>query len=579
MTVDITPDAGGWTARWPAAGVTLQAFADRLGGDIPVAVDDDVIAVTGRATADGRLVTLDATVDLDPAASARLVNGYQSWDYAGVRHATEPGHTWWGGAVAERSSGRGLAFLAATAGRLATSIRTEPAERGVRLLALAGGTPDLTPVPGSWGFRPSEATPLDLSRHGISESEPLLLTAAPDALDAMETVARAAGRASGVRRWDGPPILGWESWYHYGFSVTPEVLLTNGRLMRERFPERFALLQIDDGWQRGYGDWQPREGWPDALSEVVRQIEDLGCFAGLWLAPFMVAPGEAGIGADRPDLLIGHSASGHALRDPLMNRHGVDATHPDAGRWLHDLGARVRAWGFRMVKLDFLYIGAQEGERHDDSATGTEALRLGLGAFVDGLGDDVYVLGCGMPFLPAVGICHGNRVGGDVAVPRIWPFPGMAPFDPDDGWAGIPPTARNVAARWWSHGRLFHNDPDVAMACGPDRGPPYSADEARVLTAVTATCGGPLFLADDLAALGPAKRAVLEDPIMLGLAWSPGFRPLDLFDALDEAPDPHFYAQPSRLASHWQTNDGDGWRFKWSHRQVTRHPASNLPHE
>ena len=569
MTIRFEARADGWTAHWPEAGVTLT-------GDGPpdeVEVHGSVLRVTGRRVRDGRLVALDAAVDLDPSTSSRLVNGYHSWDYAGVRPAAEAGHTWWGGAVADRSGGPGLAFLAGAADRLATSFRTEPADGSVRVVGMAGGAPDLHPVPESWGFRPTEATGIDLTAVGIERAEPVLITADADAMTAMERLAEEVGASMGARRWEGPPILGWESWYHYGFSVTPEVVLANARLMRERFPERFSVVQIDDGWQRAYGDWSPRGGWPADLGDLVAEVEGLGCLPGLWLAPFMVAPGEPGIGVDRPDLMLGHAGSAHPLRDPLMNRHGLDATHPDSLEWLRGLGAQVRAWGFRMVKLDFLYIGAQEGRRHDGSMTGTQALRAGLRAFVDGVGDDVYVLGCGMPYLPAVGICHGNRIGGDLAAPIVWPFPDLAPFDPDDGWAGIPPTARNVAARWWSHRRLFDNDPDVVMAAGPDDGPPYTVDEAQVLAAVALACGGPVFLADDLGALTRAKRAVLEARPLVEGSWNAGYRPDDLFSRVDEAPDPEFYRRPSRVPATWSPPPGPtetGITVDW-HQRRARH--------
>lgn len=533
-----------------------------------------VVRAVGTRRDSGRFVALDATVNLDSSRCSRLVTGYQSWDYAGVRPATEAGHTWWGGVVADRETGAGLAVLAATAKRLCTSIRTEPSGGGVRILALAGGAPDLVPHPPSWGFVASEATPLDLDRlvtdGGAVTAEPILVKAGTDAMTCMEELAARVGATAGARAWTGPPILGWESWYHYGFSVSPGAVTVNARLLRERFPDRFGVVQIDDGWQRSYGDWRPAEGWPDDLGQLVAEIEATGATAGLWLAPFMVAPGEPGVGAERPDLLIGHGGSAHALRDPLMGRHGLDASHPDAVAWLRALGAQVRAWGFRMVKLDFLYIGAQEGRRHDSAVTGTEALRRGLQAFVDGVGDDVYVLGCGMPYLPAVGLCHGNRVGGDLAVPRVWPFPETVPFDPDQGWLGIPPTARNVAARWWSHGRLFHNDPDVVMACGPDDGPPYSSDEANVLAALAAACGGPFFLADDLGALSPAKRRVLEDRRWLDMAWHAGARPVDLWGAVDEAERPDFYTQPTVLPAEWRV-DGGVVTFDWEARHASRH--------
>lgn len=589
--VSVEVHDGGWRVTWPHAGISARYRTDRGawtaargdasaragtwldGPSIRVHVPDDgpVVTVEASAVRDGRVVVLDGVVDLDPASSVRLVNGYQSWDYAGVRRGDEPGHTWWGGALAQ-PGGVGLAFHAATSRRLATSVRTEPDGDTLRMVALAAGSPELTPVPPSWSFRASEATPLDLSRSGAGpvEPEPFLLAADPDPLRAMEVVATAVAGSAGARRWDGPPMLGWESWYHFGFSITPDAVMANARLMRERFPDRFRVVQIDDGWQRSYGDWRPTDGWPGDLSTLTAELRDLGCFPGLWLAPFMTWPGGPGMG-QRTDLLLGDTDDDGPKIDALMGRNTVDASHPEALQWLHDLGAQVRRWGFRMVKLDFLYLGAQEGRRHDPSMTGTEALVTGLDAFVDGLGDDVYVLGCGMPMLPAVGLCHANRVGGDLAAPIEWPFPDLTPFDPAEGWLGIHPQARNVAARWWTHGRLFHNDPEVVMAAGPPEGPPYSVEEARVQAVAAALAGGPFLLADDLAALAPEKRSVVEDGEILDVAWGVGFRPVDLFETADEA-DPDFFTRPTAVPTRWVA-EREGRqieaRFDWSARRVT----------
>lgn len=596
-TVDIELRAGGWRASWLDARLALEAPTvsgrwetspgeafGRPGtwarcGDarnaprVHVPAAGSVLTVGGWTEREGRLVPLDASVKLQPARAVRLVNGYQSWDHAGVRPGTEPGHTWWGGIVAEQPSGPALAFHAATAERLATSFRTRPEGDGVHLVVMSGAAPELAPVPGSWAFRAPEAGPLDPEVLGGVESEPVLVGADRSALTAMEDVGEVVGAASAARRWAGEPVVGWESWYHYGFSVTPEVVLENAGLMRERFGERFRVVQVDDGWERGYGDWRPRNGFPDDLSDLTAALRALGCTAGLWLAPFMVQPGGGGIGRERPDLLI--RRGDEPRTDPLVGRHGVDASHPDAAEWLGALGATVREWGFDMVKLDFLYIGAMEGGRHDPEVTGTEALRRGLRAFVDGVGDDVYVLGCGMPLLPAVGICHGNRVGGDLAAPVLWQVPELLPFDPDLGWLGIHPQARNLAARWWTHRRLFDADPDVVMALGPDDGPPYTVEEVRTLATLAALCGGPFLLADALGGLPETKRAVLEAPWLADLAWGEGFRPVDLFGRVDRTPPEHthYLAPPTDLASVWEaTRDGRRYAalFNWGDRPATR---------
>ena len=79
----------------------------------------------------------------------------------------------------------------------------------------------------------------------------------------------------------------------------------------------------------------------------------------------------------------------------------------------------------------------------------------------------------------------------------------------------------------------------------------YSLEEAHTQAVVAALVGGPWLLADELSALLPEERAVLEDPAVLDLAWDArGFRPLDLFEHLDDGPE-HAYAQPHDLPSVW----------------------------
>ena len=57
----------------------------------------------------------------------------------------------------------------------------------------------------------------------------------------------------------------------------------------------------------------------------------------------------------------------------------------------------------------------------------------------------------------------------------------------------------------------------------------YSPDEARVLAAVAALCGGPCFLADDLAQLSEDEIAILADANFLKRCWGDGLRPSDIF--------------------------------------------------
>jgi alpha-galactosidase len=288
-----------------------------------------------------------------------------------------------------------------------------------------------------------------------------------------------------------------------------------------------------------------------------------------------VVPRAVGLGDEHPEWCVRNEETGENLVD-RHDRWALDASNPDVVDYLRDLGTQVHGWGVDMVKLDFLYQGAQEGGRHEPRVTGMHALRRGLGTFVDQLGDDTYVLGCGAPMLPMAGICHANRIGHDLAVPVIARDFGQPLTEGWTGWKGIKAQARQAAARWALHGRWFHNDPEIVMAWGSDgRGGAdgYSLEESHTQAVVAALVGGPFLLADQLATLLPEEWAVLEDPEVLDLVWDErGFRPLDLFEQADTGRQ-HAYAQPDDLPSVWVAERGPGpvvALFNWTDGAASR---------
>ena len=565
---------GAW-ARWLPrdGGLTLAVHAPAQGSTLVVQLTYDS---PDAATLD-RLIPVSGLVDLGAVATdaTRLVQGYDSWAYAGVRPTDGLGVSWWSSVFAT-PTGAAFGLQALDAERFATAVASRP-ERGQLLVDVScGATPPVEAGAGTWGYEtlPPPGLGLPLPAGTTEVAPPIALTAGTDPLAVTEELAALAGRVSGARRWTGPPVTGWETWYYYGLVVDRDQLLENARLLLERHRDRpgFDLVQLDDGWQVTYGAWWPNDRFPEDLSEVTAEVRALGGRPGLWLAPFMVQPGAPGLGTDHP---------GWAVRDedgaPILDRHGrygLDASNPDVVDWLRALGDQVRAWGFEMVKLDFLYLAAVEGVRHDARVTGTEALRRGLRAMLAGLGPDLYVLGCGMPLLPAVGICHGNRVGHDLAVPVLLREFGQPLTEGWTGFHGVRPQARNVAARFALHRRWFDADPDVVMAWGSDGATPhgYSIEESRTLATLAALCGGPFLLADELALLSAEERAVLEHPGLLDLVWGDGFRPVDLFARVDEPEVEQFFAQ-GEPASVWLA-ERSGRRiaalFNWTDEPATR---------
>lgn len=604
-SIELELGNGEWTARWTSCGVVLGPCHAEVEGRAPEAdrrtgawrVETTRTGARARWTdADGaawlelRLPAEGNTFDVqsgyqpasavevrslvplighvNPAPERQLVNGYDSWSYSGVRADAEATDSYW--STTFTTDAGALAIQALTSDRYVTGItRTDD-----HVVVRSEGAPTHHLVDGSWGHENVGFSATRLVAAGEEVvSEPIAIGAGPDPLAVTEQVAALLPR----RAWFGPPALGWESWYHYAIAIDPESLLENARLLRERFGGRpgFDLLQIDDGWQQTYGAWWPRAPFPDDLGELVEQIHRLDLRCGLWLAPFMVVPRAIGLGDEHPDWCTRDEETGENLVD-RHDRWALDASNPAVVDYLRDLGTQVRSWGVDMVKLDFLYQGAQEGRRHNPRVTGTEALRRGLGTFVDQLGEAVYALGCGAPMLPMVGICHANRIGHDLAVPVIAREFGQPLSEGWTGWKGIKAQARQAATRWATHGRWFHNDPEIVMAWGSDgRGGDdgYSIEEAHTQAVVAALVGGPFLLADQLSTLLPDEWAVLEDPQVLDLAWDErGFRPLDLFEHADTDRQ-YAYAQPDDLPSVWVAERGMGRvvaLFNWTDEAASR---------
>lgn len=251
-------------------------------------------------------------------------------------------------------------------------------------------------------------------------------------------VAAAARRGS-------PDLRVWCTWYRYFESVTAADVRENlNAIDRHRLP--VDVVQIDDGWSTGTGEWTRIRPGFGALADTIAAIRDSGRRAGLWLAPFTVGA-ASDLARRHPDWLTG--AAGANWGDRLV---GLDLTHPGVRAYLADLFARVRELGVDYLKLDFLYGGAVPAPRFDDTATGVAAYRSGLALIREVMGEDVYLLGCGAPILPSVGLVDAMRVS-----------PDTFHEGGEDGSQGLR-GRMSLRARAWQHGVLWVNDPDCLVA-------------------------------------------------------------------------------------------------------------------
>jgi hypothetical protein len=522
-----------------------------------------------------------------------LINGYQSWDYAGIHPLDEavkegegrpPVTSWWTAAISDGTS----MFVAQVmkASRFATVFnwhyhRDEHEGQALptdipKFVAEQHGSPLSQPEQRS-GL-PEELELLVEPDSGLL-SDPLLILYGEDGTQTLRRALDAAGRASGARAFETVP-RGWCSWYHLGLAVTESDITRHAAFVAKRIPDLAKsapgnyrpVIQLDDGWMprwQQWGDWVANEFFSHGLRALTAAVHRHRFEAGLWLAPFHVAT-DSKLAAQQPGWLI-KAKDGSPLVDPRLSKayHLLDATHPGAQAFLGDLFRGLRQDGFTYFKLDFLYGAAYEGGRHEPDCTGTQALRLGMKHIADAINptgspERSFILGCGAPLMPIVGLAHGARTGGDVGAPTL--EDGKA-GPPNVGFALILSMARNQAARLFFDRSLFAVDADVVMAASPQ----LTSEEARVMITIAALSGGIFMLSDDLETLPADRLALLRNPNILGLVGGPAAEPVHLFSAPEREAQDHWFAFPQELPPLWVRREPDGSAvvaiYNWSDQE------------
>jgi alpha-galactosidase len=236
----------------------------------------------------------------------------------------------------------------------------------------------------------------------------------------------------------------WCSWYRYFEAVTAADVAENlGEFDRCDVP--VDVVQVDDGWSLGLGEGlRPRAAFGD-LAGLVAAVRDSGRRVGMWLAPFVVGAGTE-LARRHPDRLVGYA--GHNWGQDLL---GLDLTHPAVRDLLARTVAGLRDLGADYLKLDFLYAGAVPGPRYS-GASPVEAYRSVLQLVRDVAGPDTFLLGCGAPLLPSIGLVDAMRVSPDTFH--------EGGEDGSRGLRGRP----SLVARAWQQGRWWVNDPDCLVA-------------------------------------------------------------------------------------------------------------------
>lgn len=357
---------------------------------------------------------------------------------------------------------------------------------------------------------------------------------------------------------------GWCSWYQYSSAqYTGNLTAQNVRdnlaamtRLRNRIP--LKIFQIDDGYESQIGDWYSfGPSFSEGMTPLAAEIQAAGFTPGLWLAPFIVHP-KSQLAAHHPEWLLRGGFRRYARAGFLWNTfpYALDLTIPEAQEYASQvIYSAAHEWGYPYLKLDFLYAAALPGRYRDPKRTRAQVLRKGLEALREAAGDGTFLLGCGCPLGPAIGLVDGMRIGADTNERWNFAFSGIEFFvKGDPGLPAVRNAAHNAIARSPLHKRWWINDPDCLLVREETR---LTLAEVQTAATVIALTGGSLLLSDNLGRLS-------EDRLRIAEALLP------LIDRSPRIPDWFDAANPRQLRLDLENSTGR-WAllaaFNWDNRQ------------
>lgn len=320
-------------------------------------------------------------------------------------------------------------------------------------------------------------------------------------------------------------FLGWESWYNYYEKIDENKILSDLnqinqspnliKLAGQEFPEFKKVFQIDDGWQISLGDWNCNTKlFPSGLKSLTQKIEENGYIPGIWCAPLIIDI-RSKFAIEHPDYIL-RDKKGNLVKAGWNPRWGVngiyyclDLSHDGVQKHLKNLMNKIiNEWGFRYIKLDFLFAGMLYGSFAKNNAA-YENFHI-LSKILTEIkknndGKDIYYLGCGMPMEMGFKNFPLSRI--DCDTYEHWDNSFMRRIK----WNGRASSYLNLKdtlgkALW--NGTVFQCDPDVIFIrtnkCS------LTLEEKKIIAFVNSVFGSQIMFSDNLNLTTEEEKITLD---------------------------------------------------------------------
>ncbi|MBR5548787.1 MAG: hypothetical protein IKU71_03555 [Kiritimatiellae bacterium] len=309
------------------------------------------------------------------------------------------------------------------------------------------------------------------------------------------------------------PVYGYNDWYcAYGNNTATNFLadaefivsLVKGEKVR-------PYVVVDDGWQRGKQGsakttsdmrWAGvNEKWGMEMDEFARRVKAMGAKPGLWYRPFLPDDGK-----DLP----------------------IDPTDPTLENRIRADMARFAAWGFELVKADFIthdwstsWGGGLSPIHHDipewsdRSHTTAEVVKKLYMTLREAAGDKMVIIGCNALDHFAAGLFEIQRTGDDTS---------------GNDWGRTRKMGPNtLGMRTIHHGKFYVSDGDCFGLAKPDAIPWRLNSQWLDLVSRSGTA---LFVSWRRELTTPEIRDALEAALRRAAKMQPTGEPLDWLNNL-----------------------------------------------
>jgi alpha-galactosidase len=323
--------------------------------------------------------------------------------------------------------------------------------------------------------------------------------------------------------------VGWCSWYYYFTHISENEMIENLNFFEENKDIPIDFIQLDDGYFTKIGDYLSidEKKFPNDLEYLFSQIKKKGFKSGIWTAPFIAIRTSKLFKSHRIWFLTRNQKPLKVHFNWNSFQYALDLSRDDVLRYLEELFTEFSHINddLRMdfFKIDFLHAAVPYGANYDNkSLTRAQVLYQGVKKITETITPQAYLLGCGAPLGPCIGLVDGMRISGDTA--PIWDAGYTEQYSNGKGIENISLKSAlvNILYRSYMHKYHWINDPDCLMI--RRKNTELTLDEIRLQITIFGLSGGQILISDDMTKL---SKPEINDAKLLIPPYNPqGFDPI-----------------------------------------------------